>query len=172
MTIKDHQYQSTIEEWDRRVSRAVEAHYESCKRLRRHHYTLGIIALIIVAILGSTKNIKIEEDWKDLYSTILYFISISATLLIGLQTFLKYGERAEKHNEIASKYGALRRQIEFIGNKSFENENEIESCLNEIKLQWDKLSDSTPAANSKVWKKVRQKYDRSTFKSKIFRSIP
>jgi hypothetical protein len=157
-------YKTTFEEWDRRVTRAVEAHYESAKKLQRHHHTLGIIALVIVALLGATKEVKTE----GVYSAIFYLVSVTAAILVGLQTFLKYGERAEKHKEVASNYGALRRQIEYVSKKTFTDNNHLEECIRNITKEWDALSKSAPAADSKVWTEVKKKYNSATFKSKLY----
>ena len=168
MTSEQNNYKSVFEDWDRRVTRAVEAHYESSKRLQKHHYIIGIVALVIVTLLGASKNMKIEGEYSWLCSLLFYIISIAAALLVGLQTFLKYGERSEKHKEVASSYGALRRQIEHLAKKSFENKETLEVCIDNLRKEWDSLSKSSPAANSKVWTDVRKKYDSKIFKSRLY----
>ena len=170
MTQQDDNYKFIFEEWDRRVSRAVEVHYESAKKLQRHHYILGIIALIIVTMLGASKDLKIEGKYSWICSLFYYLISVTAAILVGLQTFLKYGERAEKHKEVASNYGAMRRQIEHLAKKTFENNETREECINNLRKEWDALSKSSPPANSKVWTEVKNKYESKSFKSRLYLS--
>lgn len=162
-------YKSVFEDWDRRVTRAVEAHYESAKKLQRHHYILGIVALVIVALISPLKDLKVPADYSWVVSSIFYVISLVAAVFVGLQTFLKYGERSEKHKEVASCYGALRRQIEHLAFKSFESEQAFEECINNLRREWDALSKSSPAADSKVWSEVRKKYDSNSYVSKLYK---
>jgi len=164
----EDKFGSPLKEWDRRVSRAVEAHYESAKKLRRNHYILGIVALVIVILMGALKDLKTNEDYKPLCSAIFYVISVVATILVSFQTFLNYGQRAEKHREAASKYGSVRRQIEYLAKKEFSTEDALQETIEKLTKTIDSLSESTPEVLSKVWSSVRKKYDKNTYKSKLF----
>ncbi len=168
MIIVEEKFGSTLKEWDRRTSRAVEAHYESAKKLRRNHYILGIVALVIVTLMGVLKDLKTDGEYKPICSAIFYVISAAATILISFQTFLNYGQRAEKHREAGSKYSSVRRKIEHLANKIFSTEEALEETIESLRLKIDSLSESTPEVLPKVWKDVRKKYDKSTYKSILF----
>jgi hypothetical protein len=170
MSITSTNYKATITEWDRRVSRSVECHYESAKELRSRHYLLGIPAIIIVTFMGTLKDINFNNEMNE-WSTALYhvicIIAAIAAVLVGLQTFLNFSQRAEKHREAASEYGSVRREIEHLDKKKFEKEEDLEEAIRNIRTKLDTLSKTTPEVPSSIWDKVRPKYQSDKFKSKL-----
>ena len=78
-------------------------------------------------------------------------ISVLAAMLGALQTFLGFSDRAAKHRESASRYGAARRRIEEIlaitGGESIPPE-EIKLVRKEI----DNISAEAPNVPDKIWR--------------------
>ncbi len=161
-------YKLTFMEWDRRISRSNEMHYESAKRLRNKHYYLGIPAIIIVTLLGALKDVHVSDQCQWFFTLLYTALAVVAAVTVGLQTFLNFNQRAEKHKEMASEYGSLRREVEHIAKKPFKDEKEIEDAIISLKSKLDTLSKMAPEANPKVWKKVNGKFKKGVFKSTIF----
>lgn len=149
ITAKDR-YEVTFKEWDRRLSRSVEVHYETAKFLRKWHYSLGIPVIIIVAALGALKDISFGEGYNTLVTSVFSIISVGAVIVVGLQTFLNFNQRAEKHKEAASKYGSVRREIELLTRKTFASDSDLERKIISIQDKLDILSVSSPEVNSKT----------------------
>ncbi|NMH26547.1 SLATT domain-containing protein [Flavobacterium silvaticum] len=158
---------STLKEWDRRITRVVEAQYDCAKSLRKKHYALGVIAFILVSGIASIKETS-DVDKYEYLPGILYFLSVVSAILVGLQTFLNYGERAEKHREAGSNYSSIRREIEHIAKRSFSSAEQLEKCMRKMRYKMDSLAKSSPEVSDDIWQRARGKYDKKVFQSKIF----
>jgi hypothetical protein len=77
--------------------------------------------------------------------------SVLAAILAGLQTFLRYSERAERHRVGAGKYGVLRREMEQKLAFPLPNTVELENYVNALRTAWDSLSEESPPVPQKIW---------------------
>jgi hypothetical protein len=101
-----------LQEWYLRVSVTQRAHYLSADHFGRRKYWLGIPAVALATVVGTSVFATIEKQ-PDIWLQIAVGLSsVTAALLTSLQTFLGYSERAEKHRLAGAKYGALGRELE------------------------------------------------------------
>jgi hypothetical protein len=77
--------------------------------------------------------------------------SVLAAILAGLQTFLRYSERAERHRVSGGKYGTLRREIEQRLVFPPANSAELSSYADSLRARWDKLSEECPTTPNRIW---------------------
>ena len=101
-----------INDWYKRVAVTQRAHYSSADRFGRRKYWLGIPAVILSTLVGTSvfaSLLKQPDPWLQIT---LGFASVAAAVLASLQIFLGYSERAEKHRIAGAKYGALGRELE------------------------------------------------------------
>ncbi len=80
-------------------------------------------------------------------------VSVLAATLTGLQTFLKFSERAEKHRTVAARYGALRREIEEL--MSLE-EKLTKELITPLRKAIDRLAEEAPNVPTRVWSKTQK----------------
>lgn len=77
-----------------------------------------------------------------------------AAILTGIQTLLRFEERAEKHRTVGARYSALIREIdEALAFADKGREIPFKSVKN-IREQYDKISLEAPATSRKVYEKV------------------
>jgi hypothetical protein len=99
--------------WAKRAREAQAAQYEMANRLGRRSQWLGVPVIVITAIVGTSVFASISQEVISLQAKIAVgLMSVAATVLSSLQTFFKLSERAEKHRQCGSKFGAIRREIE------------------------------------------------------------
>jgi hypothetical protein len=79
---------------------SAKGHFNAADIWRRRHYWLGIPATILGALAGAA----IVKDWTLAAS----LLSLAATILTALVTFLKPTERASEHKTAGDQYLALR----------------------------------------------------------------
>jgi hypothetical protein len=73
----------------------------------------GLPAIIFSTIVGTSVFASLNNDNIPQWAKIAVgLISVVAAVLMALQTFLGFSERAEKHRTTAVRYGAVGRQIE------------------------------------------------------------
>ncbi|MGH8564184.1 MAG: SLATT domain-containing protein [Gammaproteobacteria bacterium] len=96
-----------LSDWYRRVRRAQIAYTRSAARFERLHYYLGLPTVVLSAFVATsifTTNLTLKS--------IALLASVIAAILAGLQTFLRFSERAERLRVVGAEYGSLRREIE------------------------------------------------------------
>ncbi len=121
------------------------AYYATADYYRRNHMRLGIVATIVSALVGTALFAGLARQfgtdgkqavggsasgWLWVAFAFIALLSISAPVLTGLQTFLKYSEQAEKHKATAVSYDHLRSRLDvfmlrFVGQPDSERANAL-----------------------------------------------
>jgi conflict system pore-forming effector with SLATT domain len=101
-----------IPEWYRRVAVTQYAHYLSADHFGARKYWLGVPAVLLSTLVGTSVFATIERQPELWLQIAVGLSSVAAALLASLQTFMGYTERAEKHRMAGARYGALGRELE------------------------------------------------------------
>src|SRR5919197_2648456 len=104
-----------LKDWRQRMAAASEAHYKLASGLRRKNLMLGIPVVICSSVVGTSLFATLTDPKAAIPPTFkiaIGSISLVAAILAALQTFLRFGERAEKHVVAADWYAAVRRDID------------------------------------------------------------
>jgi len=140
----------TLLKWRSRVKRSQLAHSYTAISFGRYHITLGVLLIILTtasSVLIFSQNIG--PDWLS------PTVGIAAALFAYLQTFLQFSEQADSHRAVARRYGALKKEIEFI--VDFEsNADCFTNKVDSIRTRIDVLSKEAPHALSHRWKKAKK----------------
>jgi hypothetical protein len=146
-----------LERWLKRLRESQFSHYEAAKMLGRSNYILGIPALILSTFVGTSIFASLGKTLEPTLQIFVGIISVITAILSALQTFLGFSDRAAKHRETASRYGAARRRIEEIlavtGGAEI-SPDEVKQVRKEI----DSISAEAPNVPDKIWQ------NRKTFK--------
>lgn len=139
-----------LEEWLYRIRRTQQAHYEAATHFVRLNYWLGIPAIVLSAIVGTSVFATLQRETDTRIKIAVGIASITAAILMALQTFLHYSERAEKHRLVGVRYGALRREIE--KRLAFPPaRRDLEAYLESVRIQWDKCNEDCPTVPKSIW---------------------
>ncbi len=139
-----------LNDWYQRVRVTQLAHYRSSDYYGKRKFWLGIPAVIISAIVGTTVFATIQQK-PDVWIQILVGLaSVIAALLTSLQTFLGYSERAERHRLAGAKYGALGRELEYLRTLTSIEEDKII----DIKKRLDGLAEESPNNRMDIYYKA------------------
>lgn len=79
---------------------SAKGHFNAADSWRNRHYWLGVPATMLGVAAGAAM-VKSSPDAAQI-------LSLAATILTGLLTFLKPGERAAQHKTVADQYLALK----------------------------------------------------------------
>jgi hypothetical protein len=82
--------------------------------LKRNHYRIGIPTVVLSAIVGTTVFATLEKDVHIGVRVVVAGISLTVAILAALQTFLRFGERAELHRIASAKYESLSNEIRLL----------------------------------------------------------
>jgi hypothetical protein len=102
-------------EWIRRARESQIRHYSMADRLTACGRRLGLAVIGITAATGTSAFLSlVATAVSPDVRVVIGMTSMSAAVLASLQTFLRYGERAELHRRAGAQYGAVRRRLEAI----------------------------------------------------------
>jgi hypothetical protein len=104
--------ESLLLRWLKRTRESSFVHYIAEERYRQLHYAIGVPAAILAAGVGTSVFVTLEKTTDTQIKILIGMVSILAAILTGLQTFLRYSERADRHRKAASDYSSIRREIE------------------------------------------------------------
>lgn len=83
--------------------------------LGKRNRGLGVSVIAITPVIGTTAFLSmIATGVSPLVRIFVGLISVLASVMASLQTFLRYAERAEEHRAAGARYGAIRRRLEAI----------------------------------------------------------
>jgi len=85
-------------------------------------------------------------------------VSVLAAILAGIQTFLRFSQRALKHRSAATRYSAIRREIAEIMALPADARGGARQLLDSLRDRMDKLSDQAPEIGPRLWASVSRKY--------------
>ena len=134
-------HKDVLDDWYQRVSATQRAHYLSADHFGRRKYWLGIPAVILSTVVGTSVFATLQKQPAAALQIAVGLGSVFAALLTSLQTFLGYGERAEKHRISGAKYGALGRELEML---RASNETPSVETLSDVRKRLDDLALESP----------------------------
>ena len=97
-----------IEDWHEKAEQVQDAHYEAGLQYERLFFAFGIPVIALSAITGSAEIM----DLSGIGRRVTGIMSLCIAVIAGLQTFLKFSQRSERHRVAGARYGAIRRELE------------------------------------------------------------
>jgi hypothetical protein len=144
-----------LEKWMRRLRESQFAHYEAAKSLSQSNYTLGLPAVILSTLVGTSIFASLGETVTPSIQISVGIISVVAATLSAVQTFLGFSERAAKHRASASRYGSARRRIEEM--LAISRESMTTEEISNLRREIDSISEEAPDVSDKIWERTRKK---------------
>jgi hypothetical protein len=94
------------------VGRKELAHYRAAEGDDRRNQWIGWPSVITSTIVATSIFAALNQSTEARTKIAAGFVAVVAAVLAALQTFLGYGERAEKHRLAGARYGKVRRQLD------------------------------------------------------------
>jgi hypothetical protein len=154
--------QNLLIDWYRRVRIVQFCHYESAKYFEHMNYWIGMPAVFLSTLVGTSVFASLGESIDKRFQILVGLVSVLSAALSGIQTFLRFSEKAEKHRMAAARYGALRREIEEILTVG---ENLTKEISTPLRQDIDRLSEEAPHIPEKIWSRRKEliKEDKENF---------
>jgi hypothetical protein len=128
------------------------AHYRTAKLCSVLHFCIGIPLVLVSATVGTAVFATLKSSPEPTTKIVVGLLSVAATVLAGLQTFLGLSERAEKHKQAGVRYGALRRELEL----EIVNGTPAHAFLSDFRGRWDAFDAETPTVPQWVYERARR----------------
>lgn len=151
--------ENLAKEWHNRALVALTAHYASARHYNDRNSQLGISALILTTIVGTTVFTSLGTSNNDLLKIATGIATVIAVVLSALQTFLKYSEKAERCKTIAARYSSIGRELEII----LANPSSIDKTfLEQIRVKLDQADTDAPSIPDSIRDDARNKYRKNS----------
>ena len=150
------QIEQLLEDWHKRVYAAQSAHYASADWFRLFNYVVGVPAVVFASIVGTAIFAGLEKDSRR--ALLVGSASILAAVLAGLQTFLRFPERASRHATAADWYSAIRRDIEQSLHLPVESRGKAKDCLDRVRKEINRAGQDAPELNVRLWKREAKRF--------------
>ncbi|HEX8495335.1 MAG TPA: SLATT domain-containing protein [Pyrinomonadaceae bacterium] len=139
--------------WSERVRRAQAAHYDSAVRCNRQHFWIGVPVVILTALIGTSVFVTLQKEADFYMKLAVGLASVAAAVLASVQTFLRFLERAESHRIAAMRFGALRKEIEYIQAFPPKDSEQIKDVTKSLLERWNNINEESPTANQKFYER-------------------
>ena len=128
-------------------------HYAAAKHFEECHRNLGIPVIILSTVVGTAVFASIQSSPAAWAQALVGFLSLSAAIFSGLQTFLGDAQLAEKHKRAAVNYSRLRRELdEFC---AFPPDRETRQVfVHDFRQRWNALEQEAPTIPDRIYKTV------------------
>lgn len=150
------QVEQLLADWRQRVYAAQSAHYASADRFRMLNYVVGVPAVIFSSVVGTAIFAGLEKS--DPKAPYVALASIFAAVLAGLQTFLRFSERAAQHATAADWYSAIRRDIEQTLHLPVDCRGKAKDCLDEVRKEMNRAAQDAPELNTRFWNREAKRF--------------
>jgi len=150
------QFEQLLEDWHNRVYAAQAAHYSASDLFRLMNYVVGVPAVVFSSMVGTALFAGLEKDSPK--TILVASASILAAILAGLQTFLRFAERAAHHATAGDWYSAIRRDIEQVLNLPVEARGKPKDCLDRVRKEMNRASQDSPELSGRHWRREARRF--------------
>lgn len=143
-----------LRDWNRRADASAETHYAMANRLSSSNVLLGVPVVVLTTFVGTSVFATLQEDVDTRLRIFVGVVSVLAAVLASLQTFLRFGERAEKHRVAAEKWAALRREITemlALHPTYLASRGDPKQYLDDLRTRMDEVSTQSPEMPDRRW---------------------
>jgi Petal formation-expressed len=149
-----------LSDWERRAAAAAEVHFQTAEHLSRWNIFLGIPVVTLSAIAGSATFATLAHNVNVGIRIAAGTLSVIAAVLASVQTFLRFGTRAEQHRVAAERWSAIRREIEKALALSPALVGDPKQLFDDVNARMDEAAEKSPAMPDRRWKRSLAKRER------------
>lgn len=151
------QVERLLEDWRSRVYAAQAAHYGAADIFRLMNYVVGVPAVVFSSMVGTALFAGLEQHSDK--TVLVASASILAAVLAGLQTFLRFAERAAHHATAGDWFSAIRRDIEQVLTLPVEVRGKPKECLDRIRKEMNRASQDSPELSGRKWRREAKRFN-------------
>jgi hypothetical protein len=139
-------------QWLNGVTILQRSQYRTAKLCSLLHFCVGLPLVVISGAVGTAVFATLKTSPEISTKIVVGLLSLTATVLAGLQTFLRLSERAEQHKQAGVRYGALRRELEL----EIVSDTLTHEFLVEFGRRWTALDEEAPTVPQWLYERARR----------------
>lgn len=133
-----------LENWHRRAREAQMASFNAAKWFRFWHFMVGIPLIVLTAVTGTEEYRSVAVLHQGFHGVSTEVIGIAVPIIVALQTFLSYSQRAEKFQHAGAQYSSIRRKIEQGAVFDMADDRTSSAFLDKVRPTLDTLAEEAP----------------------------
>ena len=157
---------SLVNQWQKGVRLRHISHNRAASSFKTKYQRLGVVTTVLSTLAASSIFASFADSEKIVWLITAGIISILTAVVNAINTFLSYGELAEKHRQAANGYGELRR---FFETETLDAESlaldELKELLEIFNQKLSELEKSVPEIPQKLYNTVKKELDRKKTKA-------
>jgi hypothetical protein len=155
-SVWNDQVEALLDDWHHRVYAAQMAHYASADLFRTLNYIVGVPAVVFSSVVGTALFVGLDKDSPR--TLLVASTSILAAVLAGLQTFLRFAERASNHATAGDWYSAIRRDIEEALHLSVADRGAPKEFLDGVRKEMNRAAQDSPELSARHWRREAKRF--------------
>jgi hypothetical protein len=151
-----------LRDWESRATSSSEAHYAHATRLSKSNIRFGVPVVALTTFVGTSVFATLQEHVNIGLRVVVGLLSVLAAVLASLQTFLRFGERAEKHRAAAERWASVRREIDemlALHPTYLASRGDPKEYLDALRRKMDEISQQSPEMGEQGWWRTHRHYE-------------
>ena len=149
---------SLLKEWQDDAGVLLYAHFAAAEENRKLSRIIGGCSAVLSTIVGTSVFSALGKNPSEYFQIGVGIISMFASGLTALHTFLNLSDRASKHHIAGSGFAALRKQLEQLIVCTPTSNEVLNDQMSQIRERWDKLRADSPAMSARTLSKHRSNH--------------
>jgi len=150
-----------LRDWARRAGASSDAHYELASRLSRANIRFGVPVIALTTAVGTSVFATLQHQVNTALRVLVGITSVIAAVLASLQTFLRFGERSEKHRAAAEAWASLRREIDemvALHPDYLASRGDPKDYLDDLRRRMGEIAQQSPEMGMQGWWRPVRRY--------------
>lgn len=152
-----------LRDWERRATASSEAHYDLATRLTKSNIRFGVPVVALTTVVGTSVFATVSRTHVNTgLQVAVGMLSVLAAVLASLQTFLRFGERAEKHRTAAEHWASIRREIDeklALHPTYLASRGDPQDYLDDLRRRMDQVAQQSPELGVAGWWRPNRRYE-------------
>jgi hypothetical protein len=139
--------------WLESVFTSQVAHVRIAERSRLWGRGLGLLALTLTTVTGTTLFTTLQDSPGETLRTWLGAFAAVTAVVVAVNTFFAFGDRENVHRMVSARYGALKHELqEFSG----PGVGMTAAHLDDFRSRWDGLAAESPTVGTATWRRANE----------------
>jgi hypothetical protein len=143
-----------LQQWHDRAHAREITNFGAANSYRTRHMCLGGALVALSALMATAAGKSMTASASAVVKIVADLVVVAIPVLAGLQTFLRFGEQAEKHRTIAAKYGSIKREIEELLALDTHARGDQKKAVDGIRSRLDTVEAEEPQIPRKLWEQT------------------
>lgn len=127
------------------MNNAQIGHYKCSENLYFLANLTGFLLILTTTLVTALLFFDTTGPNEDYWNLLLFILSVLSAGLAAIVSFVRFAERAELHRSAASRYGKLRRQLEFLdAYRETQEDKKIKEKIKLLRIEWEYVSADAP----------------------------